>query len=168
MKKSPRWPELPCCPTCNAKLQCPVVFATNKCTSETCKGKDELLPVPFLQNALRLCLHGLMAEYCDQLLECDDEMCRQCTRQVSLYGDGTRCVFAASVGRRCPGAVKQVFPDNLLLDHFRALKHATTAQVSIPNERVFPQGVLANMVDEAMNLCDFNFVSLKSLFAGMH
>ena len=46
MKKSPDWPELPRCPKTGAKLQCPVVFATNKCIDESCKDNDELLDVP--------------------------------------------------------------------------------------------------------------------------
>jgi DNA polymerase alpha subunit A len=168
MKKSHDWPELPCCPNCNAKLQCPVVFATNMCRSESCKKRGELLPVSFLHNALLLCIHGLMGKYCEQKLECDDETCRQCTQQVALFGDGTRCIFSASVrGRQCPGNVKQVFSDNDLLDHFRALKYATTGAVAIPDERVHPQLELSAMVTEAMSRCDFNFVSLKSLFAGM-
>jgi DNA polymerase alpha subunit A len=172
IKKSGKWPDLPCCPHCNAKLECPAVFATNRCTSSSCKDKGELFPVPFLQNVLRLCIHGLVNKYCEQQLQCNDETCPQHVQpcqQVALYGDGTRCVFGASVkGCQCSGAVTQVFDDTSFLDHFRALKHATEGKVSIPGERAFPQLALTSMVDEAMNLCDFNFVSLKSLFAGMH
>jgi len=178
MKKSPDWPELPRCPKTGAKLQCPVVFATNKSMDESCKDNDELLDVSFLKNALRLCIHGLWSKYCEQSLECDDETCRQsdwgryCTQQVSCFGDGGGCVFGASVEGgalfKCSGRVKQGFPDNHLLDHFRALKIATTGGVSIPGERNFPQPALSAMVNEAMGQLDFNFVRLKSLFAGMH
>jgi DNA polymerase alpha subunit A len=169
MKRSPHWPELPGCPHCGAKLQCPVAFATNKCRSDVCKDKDELFNVPFLQNALLLCIRGLENKYCEQLMVCDDETCNQCTQQVSCYGDGTKCIFGATVvGRKCSGTVKQAFSDNDLLDHLRALKHATTGAVAIPDERVFPKVVLSGMVNQAMNNLDFNFVSLQSLFAGMH
>ena len=41
-------------------------------------------------------------------------------------------------------------------------------KVSIPGERNFPQPALSAVVNEAMGQLDFNFVRLKSLFAGMH
>jgi DNA polymerase alpha subunit A len=163
LKTSQYWPELPACIHCKKSVACPTVFATHKC--DKCQQD---LPVTLVENYLRLCTHGLANAYFDQSLQCDEEECRRLTRQVAVFGNGTRCQFGCLVGgNRCTGKMLQVFSDLDFSEHLKLLKQLVIGEVSLEGKQLKPTKEFTRIIDAVTNSCEFNFVNLQSIFGVM-
>lgn len=159
LEKAPHWRDIPC-PHCSNSVGLPRVFATHKCG--TCSAS---LDQSWLCNALRLAVHALVAKYFEGKLQCDEPDCRRACRQVSVYGAGANCQFRNG-GRCCPGVMRPVFGDGLLVDHLRLLHKL--AQGAVPLEDVQSCPGLASVACAAIGRCKMNFIDVSSIFAPMY